>query len=181
MVADLEGKQLLNTGSKPGQLLLVRSALGFAAQKRAFETHSTVITDVLLGTVAEDWIVDVEVPIFRDGQPFRALAVAVSARSFFRLLNDQHIPNNWLACIMDSQGRYVAHVPNNERYAGRLTSEDWRDLKDRTGIFEMVSLDGDPIVSAHAPSAVSGWAIRCVYQDLGPSGTSRTCRARAWA
>jgi PAS domain S-box-containing protein len=157
MVADLEGKQLINTGSKPGQFLRVRSPLGFAAQKRSFETHSTVITDVLHGTVAENWIIDVEVPIFKDGRPFRALAVAVIAQSFFRLLNDQQIPRNWLACIIDSQGRYIAHVPNNERYAGTPASEDWRELKDRNGVFDLLSVEGDPIVSAHARSTVGGW------------------------
>jgi hypothetical protein len=80
-VADLEGQQLINMLRQPGQRLPARNPPGFAHQKRAFETHSTVVSDVRLGKISQDWIISIEVPIFKDGQPFRALAVAVRAQS----------------------------------------------------------------------------------------------------
>jgi PAS domain S-box-containing protein len=159
VVADLAGQQLINTGARPGQRLPVRNAIGLAAQERAFETRSAVITDVQYGAVSQSWTVCIEVPIFKDGQPLRALSVAVKAQSFFRLLNDQQIPKNWLAAIADSQGRFIARVPNNSRYAGQLASESWRKVKDREGMFEPVSLEGDQLVNANAHSPVSGWLI----------------------
>lgn len=106
--ADFEGQQLINTARQPGQRLPLLSPLGLAAQKRAFETHTTVIAGVQIGTVSQDLIIHIEVPIFKDAQPFRALAVAVKAQSFFHLLNAQHIPKDWLVCIIDHQGRFVA-------------------------------------------------------------------------
>src|SRR5262249_36322250 len=63
------------------------------------------------------------------------------------------------ACIVDRQGRYLARMPDNERYADQFTSAAWRELKDRSGVFEMLSRDGDPTLSAHVHSAVSGWTV----------------------
>src|SRR5262249_18002582 len=139
--------------------LPVRHPLGLAAQKRAIETHLAAVTDLRFGTFCQDWIISIEVPIFKNGQPFRALAVGVKAQSFFRLLNDQQIPKNWLAGIVDSQSRFIARVPGNERYVGQLASQSWRKVKDQDGVSELVSSEGDPIINANAHSVVSGWLV----------------------
>jgi PAS domain S-box-containing protein len=159
MVADLAGQQLINTGGRPGQRLPPRNATGLATQKRAFEARSIIIGGPQYGAVSQSWLVNIEVPIFKDGEPVRALAVAVKAQSFFQLLNDQQIPRNWLAGIVDGQGRFIARVPSNGRYVGELASESWRKVKDQDGVFELVSLEGDELVDANAHSPVSGWLI----------------------
>ena len=158
-VADLEGQQLLNTAQQPGQRLPFRDPVGLAAQKRAFEIRSPVIADVRLGNISQDWIINIEVPIFKNGQPFRALAVAVKTQSFYRLLNAQHMPENWLACITDHQGRFIVRVPGYERSVGQLAAEGFRKVKDQEGIFEFLSFDGEPIVTANTHSVVSGWPV----------------------
>jgi hypothetical protein len=159
VVADLEGQQLFNTVRPRGERLPIRSPGNLAAQRLALETRSIVISDVQLGTVSQTWIINIDVPIFRDGQPFRALSLSLKAQSFFRLLNDHDIPKNWLAAIIDRQGRYIARVPGNEQKLGELTSESWWKVMHQNGVFERVSIDGDPIISAHARSAVSGWLV----------------------
>src|SRR5262249_3863164 len=82
VVANLQGQQLVNTASQPGQRLPLRSPLARATQNRAYETRSTIISDVHLGALSHEWVIDIEIPIFRDGKYFRSLAVAVRARSF---------------------------------------------------------------------------------------------------
>src|SRR5262249_12673883 len=77
LVSDIEGQQLVNTRQQPGQHLSVRNPIGFAAQKRAFETHATVITPIRVGMSSRRWITTIEVPIFKNGQAFRALSVSV--------------------------------------------------------------------------------------------------------
>ena len=111
LVADTEGRELMNTASLPGQPLPLRHPDAIAAQKRALATGSIGLTDVLFGPVIDDWIVNIEVPIFKNGKPFRALAVLMKAKAYLRLLNDQQIPGNWLAGIVDRQGRFIARVP----------------------------------------------------------------------
>jgi PAS domain S-box-containing protein len=159
LVADLEGQQLISTAREHGQPPSVRTPLGFAEQKRAFETHAIVITDARQSTVSSAWGISIEVPIFKNGQPFRALSVNVKAVSFFGLLNTQEMPKNWHACIVDRTGRYLARIPDNEHYAGQFTPAGWPEAKDRSGILEMLSRDGDPVLSARVYSALSGWTI----------------------
>ncbi|MGA7326969.1 MAG: PAS domain S-box protein [Rhodomicrobium sp.] len=174
MVADLEGRQLINTARQPGQPLPVRDPVGLVAQKHAFETGSPLITDVRVGNVSQEWIINIEVPIFKNGQPFRALAVALKAHSFLRLLDAQHMPENWLACITDHEGRFVARVPGYERSVGQLAAEGFRKVKDQEGIFEFLSFDGEPIVTANAHSAVSGWPIAIAVKKA-------SMQAAAWS
>jgi PAS domain S-box-containing protein len=158
LVADAEGRELMNTASQPGQPLPLRHPAAIAAQKRALETGAIGLTDVIFGPVVDDWIVNIEVPIFKNGQPFRALAVLMKAKAYLRLLNDQQIPQNWLAGIADRQGRFIAHVPAHSLHAGRLASESWRKVMAGDGVFQTVSLEGDPIMLANAHTA-KGWSV----------------------
>ena len=87
----------------------------------------------------------IDVPIFRGGQRFRALTVTMATESFPRLLNSREIPANWLAGIIDEQGRYIARVPDHERVVGELASEGWRLTAGRSGLFEFQFREGDLI------------------------------------
>jgi PAS domain S-box-containing protein len=157
VVADLEGRQLINTARPVGAPLPTRNPAGLAAQRHAFETRSTVISDIQFGNVSKAWIVNIEVPVIKDGVPFRALSVGLKAESFLHLLNDQQIPKNWIATIIDREGRVIARVPYHDQRVGQLAAEGWRKVMNQNGVFEFLSLEGDSIVSAHARSSASGW------------------------
>jgi len=43
---------------------------------------------------------------------------------------------------------------------GQLASQGWRAIKDKTGIFEHASLEGDAIISANTHPSIGGWAVR---------------------
>src|SRR5215469_10754871 len=121
VVADNGGREILNTARRLGKPGPLRDPIGLEAQERAFERHNTVISDVHVDTGSQQWVVHIEVPIFKDGEPFRTLVAAVKAQSFFRLLNDQHLPGDWIAAILDSQGRFIARATkrdDDERYIG---------------------------------------------------------------
>ena len=159
VVADLEGRQILNTGEKARQPLPRRVPIAVATQKRAFETKSILVSDIFFGPVAEIWVTTIEVPVFKDGEPYRALAVTMSMDGFLRLLNEQRMPQGWLAGIIDRQGRFIARVPYQESRVGTLASESWRKVKDRDGVFDIRSIEGDDTVTANAHSARSGWTV----------------------
>jgi PAS domain S-box-containing protein len=173
VVANSEGQQIAHTTRGPGQSLAARDAVGLATERRAFEMRSTVISGVHMGAISRQWVINVEVPVFKNGHPFRTLAVAVKAESFLRLLNAQHMPRNWLAAVIDGQGRYIARVPDNEADTGQLTSEGSRSVKGKEGVFEFPSFDGEPIASAHALSSVSEWVAAVAVKK-------NEMRAAAW-
>src|SRR5262249_26614451 len=146
-VANLEGQQLINTARPKGHSLSFRNPVGLAIQRQALETHSTVVSKIQFGNVSQTWLIDVAVPVFKNGQPYRGLSVSLKARAFLHLLNDQQIPRNWLASVIDGDGRIIARVPAKEGVVGQLTSSSWRQVMFENGVFDLVSLDGDPIVS----------------------------------
>src|SRR6185436_1588986 len=68
LVADVNGQQLINTLAQPGEPLPRRNPLSIEAQQRALATRSIVISDVLQSPVAQDWVANIEVPVFKNGQ-----------------------------------------------------------------------------------------------------------------
>jgi PAS domain S-box-containing protein len=179
LVSDVGGQQLINTSRQPGQHLPVRNPIGLAEQRRALETRSIIIAPVRVGMVSRDWIISVEVPIFKDGEPFRAISVAIRAKSFFDLLNDRQIPEHWLICIIDHRGHFIARVPGHERNVGQPAPEGFRKIKDHEGIFEFLSVEGVPIVAANTHSAVSGWPVAIAVKKAEMQAA--TWRAIRWA
>ena len=159
LVSELDGQQLVNTIAQPGQVLPRRNPIAIAAMDRAFSTRSIVITDLFRGPLTQDLLANIEVPIFKDGQPFRSLAIVMRHREFLRLLSAQDIPRNWRAGIIDGQGRFIARVPQGSTEVGQLASQGWRAIKDQTGLFEFPSLEGDPLVSANVHPSKSNWRV----------------------
>jgi PAS domain S-box-containing protein len=160
IVADLDGRQLINTGVPHGQPLPPRPIEGIAAQKQAFETHKIVVSDAYLAPIHKYWMASTNVPIFRDGdQPFRVLALTMNVNGFLDLLAVQEMPKNWRAAIRDRQGRLIAREPDHEHWVGRLAAEQFRAINQLDGLFELRSVEGDELLVANTHSHLSGWAI----------------------
>jgi len=159
LVADMNGQQLVNTWAKRGEPLSRRNALAIEEQKRALATNAIVVSGILRSAVAQNWVVNIEVPIFKNGQPFRGLAVGIRQQEFLPLLGARDIPTNWLAGIIDGEGRFVARIPQGATEVGQLASEGWRATNDRTGVFEYPSLEGDMLIAANALPSVSNWTV----------------------
>jgi signal transduction histidine kinase len=124
--------------------------------------------------VAQDWVAKIEVPIFKNAQPFRGLVVGIPHQEFHSLLSARDIPTNWLAGIIDSEGRLVARVPQGTTEVGQLASNGWRATKNRTGVFEYHSLEGDMLIAANALPSVSNWTV-------GVAVKRAELRAAAWS
>ena len=159
VVSDLSGQQLRNTAPGARAPLPQRSAQAIAAQQRAIASHSTVVSDVFVDPVTQEWVAAVEIPIFRNGRPFRCLSVVMSARGFLNVFNAQDMPRNWIGGVMDGRGRYVARAPGHDSTVGQPVSAGWRASRDAEGISEFRSREGDPLVNANALSDLSGWTI----------------------
>src|SRR5712671_2996386 len=158
VVADVSGRLLVNTTRLRGQPLLspTRSKEGLAAQNEAFETRSVVVSDVFLGP-DQRWAATANIPVFKNGQPFRALAITMHTRRFLDLVAFQEMPKNWVVAIRDTQGRLVVRLPDHDRRVGQLAYEQVRTIMKQDGLFELVSREGDQVILANAHSNVSGW------------------------
>jgi PAS domain S-box-containing protein len=104
-------------------------------------------------------VATVDVPIFKNGQPFRCLAMAIPAANFTQLLAQQQLPADWLVGIIDASGRYVSRIPKNATSIGQLASEGWRANAKTVGLSEFPSIEGDLIINANAHPQLGGWTV----------------------
>ncbi len=179
VVSDLSGQQLLNTAPGAGAPLPQRSARAFEAQQRALASHSTVVSDVYVGPGAQDWVAAVEIPVFRNGRPFRCLSVIMSARGFLNVFNAKDMPRNWIGAVMDGRARYVARAPDYDSTVGQPVSAGWRASRDAEGVSEFRSREGDTLVNANALSDLSGWAVGIGVKKV--EFDAAAARAVTWA
>lgn len=159
LVADLKGKQIMNLLARPRQPLPFRSLEGRTVQARALDLRSRIISGIYRGPLSNTFIATVEIPVFRNNQPFRELAVTINAHEFLRLLGSNTLPQGWLVGIADTSGRYVARSEMHDEAVGQPVSVGWRATLGREGITEFVSRDGDRLVNANATSALGGWTV----------------------
>ncbi|MBV9565022.1 MAG: cache domain-containing protein, partial [Bradyrhizobium sp.] len=159
LVADLDGRVLMNTAAKPGRDLGSRSIEGWESQTRAIRTGTPSVSDIFVGPTSHEWIATVDVPILKDGRPFRCLAISMRAVNFTRLLAQQQVPSDWLVGIIDTSGRYVSRIPRNATQTGQFASEGWRATVNVPGISEFTSIEGDKVINANAHPTLSRWTV----------------------
>jgi PAS domain S-box-containing protein len=182
IVADTDGKVLLNTAAPPSSPLGERTAEGLASQRRALDTGSPSVSDIFIGSNSRQWIATVDLPVSADGRQARVLAVSLPALIFTRLLNQQQLPAEWLVGIIDQTGRYVARVPKNATETGQLASKGWRATIGVDGLSEFPSIEGDHVINANARSVLSGWTIGVgVKKGSLQSAISSTVRTLSFA
>nr|WP_244423129.1 HWE histidine kinase domain-containing protein [Bradyrhizobium sp. ORS 375] len=159
IVSDAQGRLLLNTLAPSGKPLGVRTPEGRRSQERAFASGRPSISDIFAGPNSGNWVATVDVPVFKDGKPFRCLSIAMPAANYTRLLAQQELPADWLVGIMDGQGRYVSRIPKNATSTGQLASAGWRTTARAEGIAEFPSIEGDRIINANAHPQLSDWVV----------------------
>lgn len=156
LVANLDGEQLLNLVPPHRGPLSKRPAAALAAQHKAQERNEVVVSDVFRDPVTDRLFAAIDIPIRKDGKPFRELAIPMPAEGFQDLVKAQSVRDGWRASIADTQGRIVARLPQSARYIGNLVNETHRPFIGQTGVFEWTSLDGEPLIAAGVRTA-SGW------------------------
>jgi len=178
-LTDLSGQELVNTSLGAVHPLPRRGAEALAAQERAIKTRSIILTGVRRSTAIGAWVATVEAPVFKNGEPFRVVSVAISLPSFLTLLGQLDKPNAWLVGIIDGDGRFVARVPDNDKRVGQLASEGWRNVRHQEGIAEFNAIEGEWVVNANALSRLSDWTIGIGVQKSELTGAA--WRAVRWS
>ena len=86
LVSDADGRLLLNTVAAPGTPLGERTPEGRRSQELAFQSGRPSISGIFTGPNSGEWVATVDVPVFKDGKPFRCLSIAMPAANYTRLL-----------------------------------------------------------------------------------------------
>jgi signal transduction histidine kinase len=143
ILTDLTGRQLLNTRVPYGGPLPTRRASDMGELMQQYGADRMLVSDLFLAPVGKRHDFTIQVPVKLDGEIAYYLVMAINAGSLQSLLARQHLPDQWMAVIVDRTGRIVARSRNPEQYVGKQFRERSRARLAAGGdIYESVTLDG---------------------------------------
>jgi signal transduction histidine kinase len=151
-----DGHQIVNTLTPYGEKLPVQPPGYF---NRVVTTGQTILSDLHLGRVAQQPLVALAVPIFRDHRLTHVLDLSLESKSFAPVLNQKGRPDAWVAGIFDTTGTIVARSHSPEKYVGTKGIQAVLDSLHGPpeGITETNILEGTSVVLAYSRSEHYGW------------------------
>ena len=161
VLADENGQQLVNLMRPLGESLPLRNPNAIELQREALRTGEIKISSVSFGRFVQMPIITIEVPVPRTGKPPLSLSAIMDTSAFKMLLDERHLPEGWLAGLIDRTGNFVARSRDHDRVVGKPASTGFRAAAQRVseGWFEFASLEGELLANNHVTSALSGWVM----------------------
>lgn len=154
-----DGQQTVNTFlPESARLPKVEPPLEYAPNLRMGQTH---VSDLFPSKVRGADIVSVVVPVIQDGTFQSALAMGMLPSTFSDVLADQRLPLNWVAAIIDRNGKILARNRGGLEFVGKPATPDIvaaMRTHDRA-IVESVNLEGEPTLAAFDKSPQFGWTV----------------------
>jgi two-component sensor histidine kinase len=159
LLVDREHKQLLNTRAAFGSALPPTSDPETA--QKAFGTKQRQVSNLFMGVVSGQPIVNVWVPVLDAKQEVRyVLAMALDATRFESLLQAQSLEPQWITGITDNKGIILARSERHAEFVGKpLPKELLESSRAARGVFRATSVAGANILRATVRSRAAGWLV----------------------
>jgi two-component sensor histidine kinase len=158
LVSDREGHRLFSSVTHDTASLPMRNNREIV--ERVFSSRTPQYSNLFLGAAKKMKIVTVEVPVFRDGEVVYDISFSPPITMFQNILEKQRPSGDWTLSLLDADGTVFARVPNPEATVGRRATSALDEMRRRPeAIVPTVSLEGVPLMSGFAHSAVTGWII----------------------
>jgi two-component sensor histidine kinase len=159
VVADRDGRQLLNTRVAEGESLPPRR--NQAGTEEIFRSGQPAFSRVFIGSVANKPIITVDVPVMRDGAVVYVLAFNPPIGLFQRTIEQQRPGHEWTMSIFDQDGVNFARIPNPDRTIGQRASPTLyaEMFKSDEAKIPTTSLEGVPLLTAFTRSKLTGWTV----------------------
>ena len=157
VVGKPDGSQVFNSSKAPGEVLPPRAPR--EDRDLVFRTRQPVFSQLFTGSVSNELIVTVTVPVFRDGEVVYDLSFNPPLAIFQRIIEQQKPSGDWTISIFDQKGLNFARVPNPETTIGMNASPTLLAVMftNREGQARTVSLEGVPLLTAFVRSDLTGW------------------------
>jgi two-component sensor histidine kinase len=158
LLIDRDYQQILNTRAPFGQTL--PKTADIATAQRVFETKERKVSNLFIGHVSGQHVINVEVPIMEGNEVRYALTMALNATRFENLLHGQSLESHWITGITDNNGIIIARSERHSEFVGKaLPAELFEQSKEAKGAFRATSVAGEEILRASIRSKVSGWLV----------------------
>jgi two-component sensor histidine kinase len=158
LLIDRDYQQVLNTRAPFGQSLPKTADIQTA--QRVFDTKERQVSDLFVGSVSGQHVINVEIPVIEGGEVRYALTMALNATRFENLLQGQRLDTHWITGITDKKGIILARSERHAEFVGKpLPAELFKRSLEAKGVFLATSVAGQKIVRATVRSKVTGWLV----------------------
>src|SRR6185295_2649459 len=158
LLVDHTHQQLINTRVPFGSPL-PRTADPQTAQ-RVFDTKQRQVSDLLIGSVLRQPVINVEVPVFAGNAVRYVLIMALDATLFEGLLHSQRLEPQWVTGVTDNKGIILARSERHSEFVGKpLPKELLESSRAAKGVFRATSVAGASILRATVRSSSAGWLV----------------------
>jgi two-component sensor histidine kinase len=139
-----------------------------SADRRAIESRTAVVSDLLIGSTSSDAVIAVEQPVVADGEVAYLLTMAISPVGIRNILLSHLEGSGWLLRVTDNNELNIARSWDGERFAGpdgdrsvgtRPAVGFIEKARDSAGSFISTTIDGIPVFNAYLRSSLSGWRV----------------------
>jgi len=158
--------------SEPGGAQLINTRLPFgaplprmlptASEMRArYGPEATLVSNLYMPPVGKPApSFAIQIPLMRDGKIAHFLTMGSYASQLQAVLQEQRLPAEWLASVIDRDGVVVARNRNPDKHVGRPVREELRrKLAAGEGLHEGVTLDGVPATAFFSRAPNSEWVF----------------------
>lgn len=161
ILIDRNDQQVLNTRAPFGAALPKRRASNLNELMKRYGPGRTLVSDVFLASLGKRFDFTIQVPVMQGGEIRYFLMMGINVSAMQPLLEQQRIPAQWLAVIVDRQGVVVSRSRSPDQYIGKPASESTRKLlsSKTEGVFRSVTLDGVPVKTFFNRVSFSDWSV----------------------
>jgi signal transduction histidine kinase/CheY-like chemotaxis protein len=131
-----------------------------ASHRRAVEGRQIVIGSVMRGPRGRAAFT-VRAPVLRADQVRYVLTAIIAPETIRDLLLSQGLPTDWIAAVVDGEGRVVARSTGDPAFIGGLATETARAAirSGSSGSYEGKSLTGLDVITTFRVLPESGWSV----------------------
>ena len=106
-------------------------------------------------------MIDISVPVILSGKIEYVLTASLHADTFGKLLEEENLPDDWVAVIYDANRRLVARTPDVKEALGRPAAADVSQAiaNNQQGWIRAKTLDNEPSYIAFSKSTDSQWSV----------------------
>lgn len=125
--------------------------------RRALDTRDVAVSDVVLGRVSQQWVVNILLPIYPEGRPPMILGFNRSAVQLSSVLLANRMPDGWNVALVDSRNNVIATADGTLAVgsafpvsnAAAIPSGGWREML----------LNGNSDLLVAQQSLLTGWTV----------------------
>ncbi len=161
ILADLEGRQLLNTRVPLGTPLPVRRTSNIGELMRQKGGDRTLVSDLFMAPLGKRYNYTIQVPVKIDGQIRYYLVTGINVSSLQPLLERQDFRSGWVATVVDRQGVVLARSRHPEQFVGKPVRAYSREIINASaeGVYNSRSLEGIDVRAFFSTVPSADWKV----------------------